>query len=329
MDYVSVVYFKIIMNFEKKFFSFNLSSKVQNSKYTIATKNGLIIKLKNKHDEVGYGEISPLIKKDFIKCEKEINYLLKQNQDEIIQKNLKNLHPCVQSGINCALAEMRGELKFRNSYPFDNIYQTAILVNSSNVIKRLKLMKKNLKNKNITIKWKVGIENNIKEEKLLENILSELPKNYRLRIDANGSWSRQLANHWADILKNNHNLDWLEQPLAADDFEGLNKLNKKIPIALDESLIEFPELIESWEGWQIRRPSQESNPIKLVEELIKNQRFISISSSFETGIARRLLFHCAFIQLKSRTPKVPGLALENTPESFLFSKNPNIVWENL
>ena len=119
---------------------------------------------------------------------------------------------------------------------------------------------------------------------------------------------RDRANRWADILKDNKNIDWLEQPLCVDDIEGMKELNKKIPIALDESLLKFPTLIDEWKGWQIRRPSQENNPIKLLRELENKKALISISSSFETGIGKRWLYHLSSLQLQGPTPKVPGLA---------------------
>ena len=321
----------MIINFEKKFFSFRLPSEIINSKYKISLKEGWIIRTKNKNNEVGYGEISPILKSDILVCKKEINQIPKENEEISFLEKINRMHPCIQSGINSALAEIKGEIKFRKYYPFDKINQTAILLRSDNIIEEIKSIKKKLKyqNLNITIKWKVGIEENKKEEYLLNRILNELPKNYKLRIDANGGWTREVANRWAEILKNNNNLDWLEQPLAPEDFEGHRKLNEKIPIALDETLLQFPEFIESWDGWQIRRPSQERNPMKLMEDLIKYKRMISISSSFETGIGRRLLFHFAFVQLKGSTPKVPGLALRQTPNSSLFSNDPNTIWENL
>ena len=321
----------MILDFEKKLFSYNLSKEVRNSNYKITSKNGWIIKIENQYNDSGYGEISPILETDFKICEREINKIGKKNNEKSIIENIKKLHPCIQSGVNSAIAEIKGHLKFRKSYPFNEIHQSALLLNSFNIIKELKLIKKNIKykNLNITIKWKVGIQENLKEIKLLEQILSELPSNYKLRIDPNGSFSRKQANHWADIIKNNASLDWLEQPLVAEDYEGLRNLNKKIPIALDESLLKFPELIKSWEGWQIRRPSQEKNPIQILEDLINNKKYISISSSFETGIGRRLLYDFAFIQSKGPTPKVPGLALAQMPNTFLFNSDPEHIWENL
>ncbi|MBK16732.1 MAG: o-succinylbenzoate synthase [Prochlorococcus sp. SP3034] len=321
----------MFINFEKKYFSFNLSSEVINSKNKIFCKKGWIIKIKNKYNKIGFGEISPLNNNNLTICKKEINAIDQVNNELNITRNIKKLHPCIQSGIKCALAEMKGELNFENYYPFTKIDQTAILLKSNKAIDEIRNLKKNLKyaHKNLTFKWKVGIQENLKEEKILEDILNEIPRNFKLRIDSNGGWTRKLANRWADILKNNKNLDWLEQPLEFEDIEGLRKLNNKVPIALDESLMMFPELIDSWEGWQIRRPSQENNPIKLLNSLINKKSFISLSSSFETGIGKRFLEHCALLQLGGTTPKIPGLAIRHNPESFLFSNNPNAIWEKL
>ena len=111
MDYVSVVYFKIIMNFEKKFFSFNLSSVVINSKFITSSKSGWIIKLQNKDNHVGFGEISPIFKNDLKICNRQINQIPKLNKEINIIEKISKFHPSIQSGINSAIAEIKGEIK--------------------------------------------------------------------------------------------------------------------------------------------------------------------------------------------------------------------------
>jgi len=98
---------------------------------------------------------------------------------------------------------------------------------------------------------------------------------------------------------------------------------------LDESLLKYPYLINQWEGWKIRRPSQEKNPLHLLKDLEDKKGFQSLSTSFETGIGRRWLFHLSSLQLLGATPKVPGLALKNIPESFLFQNKPEKIWKKL
>jgi len=319
------------LKFKKKSFNFKLSSKVLNSKTTYFTKSGWIIKLTNNEKRIGFGEVSPLLKEDIRKCEEQLNLIPHDIEVLNLSEQINILHPCIQSAINSALAEINGKIIFKEKYFFDEIDKTAILLNPNNVIYDLNAIKKRQSNirKSLTIKWKVALKNNNEEEAILEEILSQIDNNIKLRIDANGSWRRDIANRWADILKDNKNIDWLEQPLSVDDIDGLKELNKKIPIALDESLIKFPNLINEWKGWQIRRPSQEKNPVKLLRELENKKALISISTSFETGIGRRWLYHLSSLQLQGPTPKVPGLAMNKLPNSFLFLNEAQKIWDKL
>tara|TARA_B100001109_G_scaffold253094_1_gene250246 strand:+ start:811 stop:1776 length:966 start_codon:yes stop_codon:yes gene_type:complete len=319
------------LKFKKKSYCFKLSTKVENSKTTYFKKLGWIIKLTNHDQKIGFGEVTPLLKEDLKKCEDQLNIISENIEVLNISEQINMFHPCIQSAINSALAEINGKVIFKEKYDFNEIDKTAILLNPDNLISDLNKIKKSQSNfgKSVTIKWKVALKNNNEEEAILEEILSQIGNNIKLRIDANGSWGRGTANRWADILKNNKNIDWLEQPLCVDDIDGLKELNKKIPIALDESLMKFPTLIDEWKGWQIRRPSQESNPVKLLRELENKKALISISTSFETGIGRRWLYHLSSLQLKGPTPKVPGLAINKFPNSFLFLNEAKTIWDQL
>ena len=318
------------INIQTKSFYFQFPS-VRNSKFRINSKKGWIIKIEDKNTNSGFGEISPIKKVDLSVCEKELKKIPNKINENILYQEIQNLHPCIQSGFNVAIAELKGNLIFHNKYPFSKLEDTAILLNSNTILEEFNKLKNSaiLAKSSITIKWKVAIEENEKEEKMLENILNQIPSNMRFRIDANGSWSRKIANRWAEILKGNDNLDWLEQPLEVDDIEGLKELEKKIPTALDESLIKYPNLINEWSGWQIRRPSQEKDPLILIKELENKEKWRSISTSFETGIGRKLLNHCALLQLYGPTPKAPGLGLKQMPKSFLFNDDAIKLWEEL
>jgi len=317
--------------FQKKSYSFKLSTKVENSKTTYLTKSGWIIKLTSNEKKIGFGEVSPLRKEDLKKCAKQLDMIPEYVEVFNLSEQINIFHPCIQSAINSALAEISGKIIFKENYAFDEIDKTAILLNSENIIAEINEIQKRLSHigKSVTIKWKVALRDNHEEEANLEEILSQIGNNIKLRIDANGSWGRKIANRWADILKDNKNIDWLEQPLCVDDIEGMKELNKKIPIALDESLLKFPTLIDEWNGWQIRRPSQENNPVKLLRELENKKALISISTSFETGIGNRWLYHLSSLQLQGPTPKVPGLAMNNFPNSSLFLNEAKKIWDLL
>ena len=317
--------------FKKKPFLYQLSKNVTNSQIKISHKSGWIIQLRDQNDIIGYGEVNPINKEDLTRCKKQLDCIPSLINEKIIKEEMIKMHPCIQSAINIALAEIKEILRYKNSYDFNDIDKSAILLDSNNILNELNNLMKNhtLINKGLTIKWKVGTKDNKSEEKILEKILSQINKQVKLRIDANGSWDRTYANRWAEILKDNVNLDWLEQPLSEDDLEGLRELEKKIPVALDESIIKYPDLTRDWKGWQIRRPSQEINPLILLKELKEKKALRIISTSFETGIGMRVLNHFSSIQQTGPTPKVPGLALRNFPKTILFSKNPNDIWKFL
>ena len=319
------------INFSKKPYLFNLSKKVINSKIKILNKKGWIIQLKNEKNVIGYGEVSPLKSEHLALCKNQLDKIPSQINENIFINEICRFHPCIQSAVNIALGEIRAIVKYKKNYDFDDIHKTAILVDSRNILNEVRNLKNDntLVNKEITLKWKVGTLESESEEKILEKILSEINNKVKLRIDANGSWDRQYANRWAEILKDNINLDWLEQPLSEDDLEGLRELEKRIPVALDESIIKYPHLTRDWKGWQIRRPSQEINPLILLKELEQKKGLRIISPSFETGIGMRVLNHFSSIQQTGPTPKVPGLALKNFPKTILFSKNPNDIWKYL
>ncbi len=320
------------IKFKKKFFFFEFPKSVLNSSRRFNYKRGWIVKLNcnNSHDD-GFGEITPLFDEHIPICEKQLKLISENIDKDKLIKKIYNFHPCIQSGINSALGEIEGIIKYKEKYNFTETHESAILVDSFSVIEKLNELKIQSKHKPkvFTIKWKVATKENKIEEKILEEILNQHENYIKLRIDANGSWSRQCANRWAEIMINNKNLDWFEQPLKIDDIEGSYELNKKIPVALDESLLKYPQLINSWDGWQIRRPSQEKNPLKLLEELNNKTSLKSLSSSFETGIGKRILFHLSYLQLLGSTPKVPGLALKQMPNTFLFKNDPKMIWDNL
>ncbi len=316
--------------FTKKPFFYQLHKEVINSKRKIFNKEGWIIKLKDSKNNVGYGEVSPLKSEHLALCKNQLDMIPSLINENVLRMQIVKFHPCIQSAFNIALGEIREIFKFKNNYDFNEIHKTAILLDSKNILEELNNLQNNkLINKELTIKWKVCTQDRKYEEKILEQILSQINNKVKLRIDANGSWDRKSAIRWAEILKNNANLDWLEQPLSEDDLDGLKELDKKIPVALDESIIKYPKLIKYWKGWQIRRPSQETDPLSLLRELQEKEGFRIISTSFETGIGQRVLNHFSSIQLTGPTPKVPGLALRNFPKTTLFSNKPSEIWKIL
>jgi len=180
----------------------------------------------------------------------------------------------------------------------------------------------------LTLKWKVAACGDAEERQLLEQLLALLPADGRLRLDANGGWDRATAGAWADRLQVEPRLAWLEQPLAPDDWAGLQALAARVPVALDESLRHnpLPPPLRHWGGWQVRRPLLEGDPRPLLAALVAGAPRLILSTAFETGIGRRLVEHLAALQAEGPTPTAPGLAPGWRPAGPLFAADPWRVW---
>lgn len=74
------------------------------------------------------------------------------------------------------------------------------------------------------------------DERLILDTVRDAAPEKTLRVDANAAWSRAHATEMLEVLAG-HDIELLEQPLAADDIEGLRELQERtaIPIIADES----------------------------------------------------------------------------------------------
>jgi O-succinylbenzoate synthase len=181
----------------------------------------------------------------------------------------------------------------------------------------------------LTLKWKVAAAEDALERQGLEQLLERLPAQARLRLDANGGWDRPTAQRWAERLCQEPRLDWLEQPLPPNDQAGLEALAAQLPLALDESLRQRPELLQRpWPGWWVRRPALEGDPRPLLRDLAAGRlpRHM-VSTALETGIGARWIAHLAALQAQGPTPTAPGLAPGWCPAGPLFGADPQQVWE--
>ena len=105
--------------FKKKSYSFKLLNKLKNSKTTYLTKSGWIIKLTSNDEKIGFGEVSPLLEEELKKCAKQLNMIPEYIEEFNLSEQINIFHPCIQSAINSALAEINGKIIFKENYYFD------------------------------------------------------------------------------------------------------------------------------------------------------------------------------------------------------------------
>ena len=320
---------KLIINIKP--FSFKLTRKLITSQRSIHNKVGLLLQVKDSDGNYGWGEVSLIEKKELQKSIESLDFIGRQTTKDSIENYLCELPGALAFGLGTCLADLENLNKSKLNFENFDIAKSAYLLPTD--IDPLESIVKYVdesydQKSSSTIKWKVSQqENNFKEEKTLQKILAILPNNFKLRIDPNGGWSRQKAQEWINELKNEPRLEWIEQPLPSKDIEGLFSLANQIPIALDESLVEFPYLRKTWKSWQIRRPALDGDPRLLLKEIEQENSQTVISTAFETGIGRRWVNHLAARQVKGGNPCAPGLAPGWCPKGPLFNNNPKLVWE--
>jgi L-alanine-DL-glutamate epimerase-like enolase superfamily enzyme len=104
------------------------------------------------------------------------------------------------------------------------------------------------------LKVKLGTD---RDEEILRTIRDATRK--PLRVDANAGWDVKRAKHMVPVLKE-YGVEFLEQPLAPDDLDGLSELRKvaakhQLPVVVDESCLvaaDIPRLVGRVDGINIK-----------------------------------------------------------------------------
>jgi L-Ala-D/L-Glu epimerase len=86
-----------------------------------------------------------------------------------------------------------------------------------------------------TLKLKVGAGSSDSDAARLQSVREAVGPSMRLRIDANGAWREAEARTRLTSLAR-VGLEYVEQPVAADDIAGLRRLRRLVPVAADEAL---------------------------------------------------------------------------------------------
>jgi len=319
-------------------YAFDLSRPLVTSRGSWQRRRGWLLRiLDSGSGSTGWGEVSPLDPVERRCCERVLRawtlHLCRSREE--LDALLPTLPAALVFAIGAALAELDGVVGDAHGQCWCPPSQSAQLLPAGHAmpaaLEALLVQQGEASGEScgvvpLTLKWKVAAAEPALEWRLLGLLLERLPDEARLRLDANGGWDRATADRWADAVGDDPRLDWLEQPLAADDHEGLSRLGGRVPVALDESLALNPELREQWPGWQVRRPVLEGDPRPLLQDLQRGRPRLMLSTAFETGIGARWLALLAHLQQQGPTPVAPGFAPGWTPSGPLFAAEPEQVW---
>ena len=316
-------------------FRFALPRALVTAQGALQERAGWLLRLQASDGRLGWGEAAPLelgvglrggapgaCADTLEACRATIAELGPSLSRQLLEEALPTLPGSLAFGIGAALAELEGLAEGWLAAP-----PSAWLLPAGVAV--LPALEEALASNAQTLKWKVAAGDDARERQLLEVVLERLPEGGRLRLDANGGWDRATAAAWAERLAGEPRLEWLEQPLADDDLEGLEALVARLPVALDESLRRHPWLRQRWSGWQVRRPALEGDPRRLLAALAAGRAGWMVSTAFETGVGRRLVEHAAALQWRGPTPTAPGLAPQWRPTGPLFDADPAVAWASL
>jgi len=123
----------------------------------------------------------------------------------------------------------------------------------------------------------------------------------RLRGDANGAWSLHAARVALDALTE-FDFDYVEQPLAADDFEGFTALHRLAPvrIAADESVASENGALRLLSVGAVDvvvlKPATLGGPARALEIAARARQAgveVVFSHTFESAVGARHALHCA------------------------------------
>lgn len=308
-------------------FAFPLPALLHTAAGALAERRGWLLRLETAGGAVGWGEATPLAFGEGLdgaleRCARTLEELRGTLTRQELEGRLPQLLPPVAFALGAALAEADGLVGeaaggWRPAPP--SAWLLPAGPEALAVARSLPLIP-------LTVKWKVGVHGEEEERAWYGQLAALLPPEARLRLDANGGFSRATAWRWADHLQGDSRLEWLEQPLDPSDQEGLEALARRLPVALDESLLRQPALRRRWTGWQVRRPSQEGDPRPLLRALAEGRPRWLVSTSFETGIGQRWLAHLSALQAEGPTPVAPGLAPGWRAPGDLGAEAPEAVW---
>ncbi len=314
--------------------SFPLAAPLRTAVCGLTHRQGWLLRMETAEGTCGWGEAFPLAagsaeEAALESCALALRQLGPRLARADLERQLSGLHPALAFALGAALAELDGLVGpaaggWRQAPPSAWLLPAG---EEALPAARALLEAGAAALAPPTLKWKVGVYPADQEQAWYRELVGLLPPGGRMRLDANGGWDRAKAWSWAEVVRGDPALDWLEQPLAPADEEGLLALARWVPVALDESLREHPELHHSWPGWQVRRPSQEGDPRPLLRELQAGRPWLMVSTSFETGIGGRWLAHLAALQAAGPTPTAPGLAPGWQATGQLQADAPERVWQ--
>ena len=237
---------------ESERFELPLQAPLSTAAGTIESRDGLLVWIHGagragSDAPVGVGEATPLPgwTESFEECQAAVDRALDRLETDGPETALAEASgaPAARHGVSLALldrkARVAGEPLYRHVREADRDLVSSVPVNATvgdgRIMETVGMALEAVRDGFGTLKIKVGARETAIDAGRVEAIRSEVSEDLRLRVDANGAWSRSEARLAVDAFPD---LEYVEQPLAPDDLAGHADLRNRSTIALDETLAE-------------------------------------------------------------------------------------------
>ncbi|MBX5328974.1 MAG: dipeptide epimerase [Candidatus Bathyarchaeota archaeon] len=212
----------------------------------------VIVKILTDYGVIGWGESSPSRRVTGETPETVVKVLgkfapkligmcpLRIEQDVEMMDSLVKDNPAAKAAIDMALYDILGKTCRKPLYRIIGGYRTEVLTDLTLSIKSPKEMARDavkaLRKGFKALKVKVGVNPNEDFERI-KLIREAVGEEIQIRIDANQGWTPKQAIEALNKMEK-FNIQFAEQPVSAEDTEGLRevKKNSPIPIMADESV---------------------------------------------------------------------------------------------
>ena len=291
----------------------------------LTTREGIILRLRDSHNRISYGEISPLPglhEETLDACVKQLAHIQSELTGAYIPKPSgifgfldtilprKNWLPSVRFGLETALMALYLQNELNHDQPaFLAIQQQRIKINllvTGEHGEIIRMVKRGLNEGYRAIKIKAGAGKLQEEIDLVRMIRRLSGPDISLRVDANRCWHLAEALSFIRAL-HDCPLEYIEEPLQDPGQLPLLFEKTHIPIAIDETLVQYrPEKLKlaEWMNTFVLKPAaigSLTDTLAYIHLAESNKRKIVISDNYQTGIGLTFLVRLA-ASLKKAIP---------------------------
>jgi len=253
-------------------------------------RRGIILRLSDRH-QTSWGEIAPLEEFGSESFEQALQFC--QSLTAIDADTISQIPPHFPT---CRFGFEAAWESFRDPAPAKKIIHSTLLPTGAAALEAWRALRDthegSLWNQGArTFKWKIGVAPIQQELATFEELVTALPAQTQLRLDANGGLNWDEANLWLQKC-DRYGVEFLEQPLPPDQFDAMLQLSQqyKTPIALDESVATIEQLERcyglGWRGIFVVKAAIAGSPSRLRSFCQSHKVDIVWSSVFETAIAQ-------------------------------------------